>query len=291
MTGDLVALYWPLLRRSINNNFSSLELAAPYAAFLLAKDKRTVMVQSTQVLQHADQLVRCGLLHSALAALKRQLQRTPDEGRLWELKGLILHKSNCPLHAVAAFENASLLVPLSTAGQMAWADSYLLMGKPERALPLVPHLIRRADLPTACLPLLAGRFARFGATSGAQLVCRAWVRRQPQSDAAHFALAVNMIRLDQSPPRVLRVLRKAIALAPHCWRYQFTLAQYLLQYEGAPSAYETLMAIPCSALALLPCRCCVDRLYELCLQFEDYERCSVLAARRVQLAECHDTCL
>lgn len=242
-------------------------------------------------LTHARRLAQRGLLGSALELLHRRLEKYPDDGRAWELQGLILRHDAHWAAAREALEQASVLVPLTTAGQLAWVESYVATGTPERALPLLAHLLSRDDLGTCNLPQLAARFARAGSSQGAMQVCRAWVRRQSDSDVAHFALAYHMIRLNQSPRRVLPMLSKAIRLAPERWHYQLTLVQYLVGQHDRGGAYAALVALPYESFDALECDCCLQRLMDLCIEFEDYERCARLSARRRQLGPRPSSCL
>ncbi|MBW3543233.1 MAG: tetratricopeptide repeat protein [Planctomycetes bacterium] len=86
------------------------------------------------VLGAARRLFSSRDFESARVLAERALHQDPNNGRMWELLGLIHHASGRPDAAQAALESASLFVPLMPAGGLALADCYHALGREELLL-------------------------------------------------------------------------------------------------------------------------------------------------------------
>ena len=138
-----------------------------------------------------------GSFDQALALFHPALRDNPDDGRLWELCGLIHRsKNDCPpcLHAL---ETEMLLVPLSFAAQCALADCYVHAERTELALDLYQHLLDQlTDLPTDLLKNVGVGFESLGELKSALRVSQEAAAREPDSAEHRYATAYFMGQLN-----------------------------------------------------------------------------------------------
>jgi tetratricopeptide (TPR) repeat protein len=102
-------------------------------------------------LEAAAYLYEHGMYEVGLAVAQGALDEDPDNGRLWELCGLIHRVRQEFDQALHALEVASLLVPLRPVGQFALAECYGRAGHHELAQDLYTSLLDWPDVPTELL--------------------------------------------------------------------------------------------------------------------------------------------
>lgn len=214
----------------------------------------------------ADQaaaLFNAGLAEEALQLATIALARSPDHGRLHEWRGLALHRLGRFALAQGSLEAASLLVPLTAAGQWTLADCYRAAGHVDAALTAARHLAGRADLGDELLAATAALLGRLGDFSTALDVCRRAARRQPEADEPLFAMAFYMQRLGYDPAQVTPLLERAIALEPRKVSYRTATAILLARAGNMQRATELLRGVPAAALRDIRCANCLARLEPL----------------------------
>lgn len=92
-----------------------------------------------------------GELSAALALIKRHLVRRPDDGRAWELAGLIQFATGEYSRSVAAIERASVHIPLRPAARVCLGHGYGKIGRRTLSRDLLAGLIRNESV---SVPLL-----------------------------------------------------------------------------------------------------------------------------------------
>src|SRR6202008_164145 len=148
----------------------------------------------------------------ALEAIDESLAAAPDEGRLWELRGLILRARGDLAQACDSLEHASLLGPLSSSGQLTLADCCARLGQRGLALLVGQHLLARGRLDASLLLYLAHIFDRCEQPSVSVEICRLACLRAPGFHQACFDLGYFLGRDGQPADQIEAAARRAIEL-------------------------------------------------------------------------------
>lgn len=213
-------------------------------------------------MQHdAMELYNCGELDEALALIRPALRQSPDDGRLWELCGLIHRQRNdCPpcLHAL---EQAMVLVPLSFTAQCALADCYVFTERHELAADLYRHLLEQVDrLPDDLLKNLSVGFESLGDNESALRVSRAAAERMPESAEHRYAAAYFMGQLGYPVSVVAEWACEAVQLAPNNAQYRIGLAGLMHASGDLDEAYRWIRELTAYELQTVPCGKCLTKL-------------------------------
>lgn len=231
-------------------------------------------------------LQNTGSFELAIQAAEAALEDAPHDARLWELLGIACHGLRDFMEATDALERASLLAPLSPAGQVALAGCYLVTDHHEVARTMYQHLVfQRSRVPVSLLPMVASGLSRLGEPYQALEVHRERVRREPEDDNAVYAVAHTM-QILQYPAEVVRpIARRAFELAPDRLRNRVALALLHYQCSDLADAYDLLTSIEISELVSGRCPCRLQGLTELFEIVGDEERRDACQTRLDELAE------
>jgi tetratricopeptide (TPR) repeat protein len=218
--------------------------------------------------------------HVAAAAL----QNRPDNGPLWELLGIACHAMKDFESATRALETATLLTPLSLSAQVALAGCYLVTGHGEVARSMYQHLVEfRGRLSVQLLRMVVAGLSRLHEPHLALEVAREWARREPDDEAAVYAVARYMRLVEYPPELILPIAHHAFQLAPHRIRNRVALALLHHQCGDLLEAYRLVTAIGTEPLIAA---CCPARLLGLISLFSamgDTGRRDACRSRRVSL--------
>ena len=168
----------------------------------------------------------------------------PDDGWLWELLGVALHRLDEHAGAVDALESATLLKPLATGARYALAGSYDMIGRRDLSVFLYRLVAEDEQTPLCLLPKVASRLGQMEEYSAALDVCRAVVLRNPQHHEAHFGQAFYLRRLGAARECVAIPLSRAHELAPHVALYRIFLAVLRQEQGRTDEACELLSVVP-----------------------------------------------
>jgi Flp pilus assembly protein TadD len=232
-----------------------------------------------------DVLGRClGLFHQGLIPeadrlAEEGLESSPDDGDLWQIKGLLRQRMGDFAGARSSFETASLLVPLSPSARCALADCYARTGQAAPARDLYRHLAGDGRCPTELLPAVASGRGGVGDDEAALGACRELVRRDPARHEAHFGVAYYLRRLGHPAEAALPAVARAHELAPSVPLYRVALASLLAHAGEHEEAYDLLRGVDPRSVG---CRCCLGRMMSVFLRAGDVARfgaCRVRADR------------
>lgn len=219
-----------------------------------------------QPYDHIAALLNSGDHALAAQSAKAALEYAPNDARLWEFLGIASHGMQDFLMAREALETATLLAPLSPAGQVALASCYLVSQCPEVARSMYRHLaLHRERVATSLLPLVAAGLSCLGEVDLALEIHRERAFREPQNDEAAFVVAHFMQLLKYPVELTLPVAHRAFLLAPDRMRNRVALALLHHQCGNRFKAYELLAAVDLSQLVA---ECCFCRLQRLAVLFE-----------------------
>lgn len=218
------------------------------------------MDQPQRIIDRCLALVRSSRLEEAASLASTGLDRFPDEGRLWRLRGLVRHQIQNYRGAGDDIETASLLVPLDPAARRALADCHMRAGEKALARDLYLHLSADPKCPTELLPAVASGLGGLGEYPAALETCRRLVRRDSNRHEAHFGIAYYLRRLGHSLQTIVTNVSRAHELSPATPLYRITLASLYDQAGRGDEARELLQDLDPSALK---CPCCLKRVASL----------------------------
>jgi tetratricopeptide (TPR) repeat protein len=243
------------------------------------------MQTGTQFCDDAFALLEAGDFDEAVGLAECGLRSYPDEGRLWELRGIAQGCRLCVREALGSLERASLLVPLSPFGQIALAGCYVQCNHLRSAGCIYAFLVTRDDLPPSLLADLAEGFDHAGQPEWALEVCRAAVRRVPDCHPALFAIAHYLSKLDHPADEIVPVLQRAFDLCPDEVLYRVDLALLLARCGQVHEAYLLLVDADLEELLKLHCPPRLNELTQVFRQQGDQMRARACEARLRQVGE------
>lgn len=233
-------------------------------------------------------LLQAGDFEEAIRLADCGLRSFPEEGRLWELRGIAQGCRLCVREALASLDRASSMVPLSVFGQIALAGCFVRCNRLHSAQCLAHFLASRDEFPLRLLADLAQGFDRAGRPEWSLEVCRAAVRRVPDCHPAVFAIAHYLWILDYPVEAIVPVLQQAFELCPEKTLYRVDLALLSGRCGRAADAYQLLVDVDLRELLELHCPRRLNDLAWFFGQMGDEVRASACQARVDQLAH---TCL
>jgi Flp pilus assembly protein TadD len=229
--------------------------------------------------------LEAGDFDEALEHAGRGLELYPDDGRLWEMRGIALGCRRETDEAMRSLETASTLVPLSAVGQMALAACYLRTQNRESAKCIYEYLATMDDLSTEILAELATGLDYVGRTELALDVCQALVCRVPNCDMAWFMMAGHMTKLDRPAEQIMAAMRRAFELRPGHALYRVDLALLLARCGRRKEAYQLVTAVELPELLDVRCPPRLAGLITMFRTMNDERRASVCQLRITQLME------
>jgi tetratricopeptide (TPR) repeat protein len=225
-----------------------------------------------------------GFVRASLGTLARGTDQYPNSARIWELQGILLHSEQDFAGAEFALETATLLAPLSMAGQFALGACYLQTGHLSAAESIFEHLFNQPKLPPSRLGELAAGLARCGRLQHALAVCRKAAELEPDSDEAIYGMAHYMSRLEYPAEQVISLLERAVDLAPQVARYRLALVGWLARVGSFRRAHHHLQAVSREHLQTISCAGCLNRLLEVSRRAGD-EPLQTLLTNRLEFAK------
>lgn len=237
-----------------------------------------------KTLQKAIGLFRQGLHYQSLDWISQLLESQPEEGKAWELKGLIedaLHWHHLSIHSL---ETATTLIPISASGQYVLAKNYMEIGKHSLAKSVFSILLKRNDLPEQLFPALSSYLGQYpDLTHLALEVCRKAAQRDPESGETWFGMAYFMGKLGYPREHIAGVLRKAVMIDPEHRHYRIALATLLEQTGKVQDAYLVVKEIKLSALTEIHCSKCLQKLVTIFSLANDRTRHNICLKKLNQL--------
>jgi tetratricopeptide (TPR) repeat protein len=234
------------------------------------------MVLPQDVLDDCFELAGIGRIAEAVELAGRAIRSYPEDGRLWQLCGLLRHRLGDIQGACSALETASLLVPLEPAPRCALAECYARTGHAELAIDLFRELAGDERCPTTLLAAVAAGLGGLGEHHDALEACREIIRRDPEHHQAYFGVAFYLRRIGRPPRAVLPAVLQAHELAPDIPLYRITLAALYDHLGRREEAYDLLCDVD---PGVVRCCCCLQRAMAIFRHQGDDERFEAFRAR------------
>jgi len=217
---------------------------------------------------HRDLVQQCLALidqdqsDEAVRLVEGVVQQHQDDGYVWQLLGLLRHRTRDMKGAQGALETSSLLVPLKPSARCALADCYARTGHQDLAVDLYNDLAADARCPTELLGTIASGLGALGQHEFALEVCRTLVRREPDCPEGHFGIAYYLRRLGASIAVALPSATRAQELAPQDPLYTVALASMFAHLGRHEEARDLLRDLDPTTVT---CRCCLQRMSAILL--------------------------
>ncbi|ODU01647.1 MAG: hypothetical protein ABS79_01345 [Planctomycetes bacterium SCN 63-9] len=209
------------------------------------------------VLDRCFELFRANRFEDAHETASLGLERFPEDGKLWQLRGMIRHRLRDFDAAGNDLETASLLVPLEPSARCALADCHVKAGEKTLARDLYVHLADDPKCPVELLPAVASGLGALSEYRPALETCRTLARRDPARHEAHFGMAYYLRRLGHPMDSILIHVSRAHELSPATPLYRITLASLLDHFGRRDEAQELLRDLDPKAIN---CACCLRRI-------------------------------
>lgn len=194
--------------------------------------------------------------------LQQLLQHDAENGRLWELVGVLAYESNDFQQSQAAIERASALIPLSARSQLVLARCYDRSGNRESAAAIYRHISSLGGLAVDLLEPLASGLGRHGELEMALNVCRQAASELAESTAPLMGMIYFMRRLRRPHELILAVALRAHNLDPHNFECRVTAAWLLHEASRSQEAAALLKAVDVSQCACDSCRLRMEGIFE-----------------------------
>jgi Flp pilus assembly protein TadD len=234
--------------------------------------------------RRATHLYERGFARAAIDVLEAELRRFPDEGALWRVRGVILQREGRLDEAFDNIQRALALVPVGCEGLLVLASGYLRQGRRAAASSLISDLASDPAFPAELWEPLYDLLCALERWQTALVLCRRAARLRPDDDAVCFAAANTLSRLGRPPQLSLAMLRRAIALNPAEPRYRIALAMQLVRMGDADAGYGAFCELARRDVERVGCRCCLQKVLQLCIGQGDAERAAWLAGRLAALS-------
>jgi len=232
-------------------------------------------------LQEARAAYEAGDLRHAIRIIQHRLSENPEEGRAWELCGLIHYAAGHFLESLAALEQATTRVPLRPSGRVCIAHAYARIGRSELARDLLVHLIKDNSVTPPLLLQVASGLNELNRPELAVAACREAIRRNSDFAQAYYEMGIYARRCRSSDEMVESLARKAIELAPEEAGYRIGLASLLQSQGRSRDAWKLVRYIAHDDLISLRCTCSLEQLASLFDAMQDSAR-AMLCRRRLE---------
>lgn len=223
-------------------------------------------------LEEARQSYTTGRLKDARRKLLQHLSRNREDGRGWELLGLVHHARQKWALSLAALEEASTLVPLSCVGELALADCYFANGQTKWALALYRGIPESDRATTQTLLTVAAKLDSMSDPVGSIAACRKAIQLDPDSAESYFTLSFYLRRCGAPFSVVEAAARRAIDLAPDKFAFRLGLAGQLHAQGRLADVARLLNRVTLEQVQSLSCPCCLDRLIVIFAAIADEDR-------------------
>lgn len=215
-------------------------------------------------LQKAISLFKQSLHYQSLEELTQLLKVNPENGKAWELKGLIEDAIHWHKSSINSLETATTLIPISASGQYVLAKNYRETGKHSLARSVFSILLQRKDIPETLLPAISSYLGQYpDLTHLALEACRKAVELDPECAESWFGVAYFMGKMGYPREHVANVLRKVVTIDPEQRHYRIALGNLLEQIGQSQEAYLVVKAIQKSELNEIHCADCLQKLISI----------------------------
>jgi tetratricopeptide (TPR) repeat protein len=208
-------------------------------------------------------------LERALTLADSHLAGNEDDGRVWELKGLIHHARREFETALGALETASSLIPMNPAASVCLGQCYGRVGRKGLSRDVLVSLVDDSRLTCELLLQVATGLDAVDEPRIAMDVARKATQKDPLDGQGYYDMGFYAARAGH-PPRIVESLaRKALSLEPDNVGFRLGLASFLVKHGKSSDALEVVQNM---TIERIHCRCCLERIVDLFESPGDFRR-------------------
>lgn len=237
----------------------------------------------------AREAFQIGNTDEALRLTKAYLRCQSEDGRAWELLGLIQYARGRFTIAVSALERASLFVPMCPTARVCLGHAYGRVGRMELSRDLLLELVSDPSLSVPLLLQVAVGLDTLDRPDLAMHSCRVALQRDPDHAQAFYDLGYYSGRCGFPPQVTESLARAAIKRDPNETSYRVGLASLLLKLRRAEEACQLVRDFSNEQIERISCRDCLSRLVGLFEAVQDYRRVVLCRQRALQLEGCENS--
>ncbi|WP_010585613.1 tetratricopeptide repeat protein [Schlesneria paludicola] len=230
------------------------------------------MATQIEIVQQLSTMTSRGALQAARELAAESLVKFPDDGRLWEIAGLLDHAKGDPDSCERRLETAQTLTPLRPAASCGLADAYRHFGRNALAKDLYAHVVTLDQSSIRLWQYCALRLDEIGAVAQAVDAARRVAAAQPENAQSIFEFGYYLSRFGTASQLVAAVMKQAISLAPDQVSYRLGLADLLLSTGDRSAAFAWIQGLSARQIEQLTCPCCLERLARLFESGNDWVR-------------------
>ncbi len=208
-------------------------------------------------------LYEAGEFSLARELVQRDLDRNDENGRNWELLGLIEYAEHNAAETADALERASLFVPLLPAARLALANAYAEVGHEQLSRDLLVERIDDPDFSVELLLQVAAALDVLGDPTQAIRACRTAQQADPDHAQIYYDMGYYAAHAGYPANVTESLARKAISLAPENACFRVGLATMLLSADRCREAYSLVRDFAEQQVATITCTCCLRRITQL----------------------------
>lgn len=232
----------------------------------------------------AIEYYEAGELDKAICEAESQLSKDGDDGRLWELLGMLAYAKRDFSLAQSAIEQATVLIPLSARGQLVLGKCYDRSRYRETAAAIYRHVARQSQLASDLLEPLASGLGHCGEFKLALNVCQQAARRTPKSAVPLVGIAYYMRRLGRPIESILPTLARAHRLEPENVEYRISLAWMLHELGRSDDGASLLEQLTIEDFSCIRCLTRMQHIFDSAGDDDRAEKCRtrlmIMAASR-----------
>ncbi len=221
------------------------------------------MSQISDVYESALTLYNQRLFNMSLGLLELGLEDNPDDGRLWELKGLIHRIQQEPGCCREALVKAASHISLTPKARCTLADCQAHYGHRLAARQLYLEVFDDPDSPIELLRDVASGLACINEWGLAANVCREWCQECPDEAEAWYKQCFALAIIEGDVGEIVHSARQAVRLEPRRVDFRTGLAVLLHAISKSQEAYELIAPLSQYDLALVRCRCDLKYLQQI----------------------------
>lgn len=230
------------------------------------------MATQIEIVQQVSIMAARGAFEPARELAVESLGRFPDEGRLWEIAGLLEHAVGDPNACEYRLETAQTLIPLRAAASCGLADAYRHFGRGDLGKDLYSHVVALEKSSIRLWQYCAQRLDEMGAAAQAVEAARRVAAAQPENAQSVFEFGYYLSRFGTASQLVVAVMKQAISLAPDQVSYRLGLADVLVSTGDTSAAFAWVQGMSARQIEQLSCPCCLERLARLFESGNDWVR-------------------
>ncbi len=222
-----------------------------------------------------------GDLATCLRMAFQYLKSSPDDVRVWEFVGVVYSEQREWLKAARAFEEASLIAPISDLSRVCLADIYGELGREELAITLLMRIASREGIDWRILRRVAAGLDKYGVPHEALKVARRMIEFAPDEAQVYYDASYYAIRSGELFCVAVGMARKAVALAPDNTLFRVGLASIFFRNGQQKDAYEAVRRFDENDYQAIECVCCLERLKTIMETAGDFSQVKTIS-RRIQ---------